>query len=131
VDGFEPIPEEVERIAAEVVDAAIKVHRILGPGLLESVYEHCLAYELTLRGFHVRRQVPVPVVYEGMELDAGYRMDLLVNELVIVECKAVRELHPIDRQQTLTHLKLGHKRLGFLINFNVTRLKDGLNRVIH
>jgi GxxExxY protein len=85
----------------------------------------------TLRGFRVRRQVPVPVIYEGMQLETGYRMDLLVEECIIVECKAVQELHPIDRQQTVTHLKLAGKRLGFLINFNVTRLKDGLARFIH
>lgn len=128
---FEPIPEETERIASQVVDAAIKVHRVLGPGLLESVYEQCLAHELTLRGFRVQRQLPVPVVYEGLQLEVGYRLDLLVNDRVIVECKAVKEVTPVDRQQTLTHIKLSNKRLGFLINFNVTRLKDGLTRIIN
>ncbi len=128
---FELISEETERVASAVVDSAIKVHRVLGPGLLESVYEQCLAHELEMRGFTVRRQVPVPIVFEGIVFEVGYRMDVLVNEAVIVECKAVRELTAIDRQQTLTHIRLADKRLGFLINFNLIRLKDGLVRLIN
>ncbi len=131
MEAFKPIPAEIEAIAAQIVDAAIKVHRVLGPGLLESAYEHCLAHELTLRGFRVQRQIPVPVVYEGLRLEVGYRLDLLVNECIIVECKAVKELSAIDRQQTLTHIKMADLRLGFLINFNVSRLKDGLSRLIN
>jgi GxxExxY protein len=128
---FVPISPEIEAIAAQIVDAAIKIHRMLGPGLLESVYEQCLAHELTMRGFHVQRQLPVPIVYEQLKLEVGFRLDLLVNDSIIVECKAVKELCAIDRQQTLTHLRMANKRLGFLINFNVTRLKDGLARIIN
>jgi GxxExxY protein len=131
MDAFEPLPPDLEAIAAEIVDSAIKIHRQLGPGLLESVYERCLAHELTLRGFLVERQVPVPIVYEGLFLDVGYRLDLLVNKSVVVECKAVKDLHPIDHQQILTHIRLAGLRLGFLINFNVMRLIDGLHRKIN
>ena len=131
MEEFKPIPSEIEAIAAQIVDAAIKVHRVLGPGLLESAYEHCLANALSLRGFRVQRQIPAPVVYEGLRLEVGYRLDLLVNECIIVECKAIKELSPIDRQQTLTHIKMADIRLGFLINFNVSRLKDGLSRLIN
>jgi GxxExxY protein len=94
---FDPLPPEIEAVAAEIVDAAIKVHRALGPGLLESAYEHCLAHELVRRGLRVQRQLPVPVVFEGLHIEVGYRLDLLVNDCIIVECKAVKELHPIDR----------------------------------
>jgi len=122
---------EIENCAREIVDAALTVHRRMGPGLLESVYEQCLAYELTKRGLHVRRQVPVPVTYDEMTLEAGFRMDVLVEEIVIVETKAVKELHPVEYQQTLTHLRLANKPLGFLMNFNEVRLKDGLHRLIN
>jgi GxxExxY protein len=131
MESHELVDAELERIATAIVDSAIKVHRMLGPGLLESVYEQCLAHELTLRGFYVERQVPVPIIYEGKRIDVAYRMDLLVEGCIIVECKAVKALIPIDQQQILTHLRLANKRLGFLINFSVVRLKDGLHRIIN
>ncbi len=131
MDTFAPIPEETEAVATQIVDAAIKIHRHLGPGLLESVYEQFLAHELTLRGYKAQRQVPVPISYEGLFVEVAYRIDLLVNNVVIVECKAVKELHPIDFQQTRTHARLAEKRLAFLINFNTIRLKDALHRIIN
>ncbi len=115
---------EIERVATAVVDSAYKVHSTLGPGLLESVYAVCLTHELRSRGFKVEREVPVPVVYDGVALEAGFRIDLLVNDLVVVELKAVQEMHPIFKAQILTR-----KRLGFLINFNVQFIKDGLRRI--
>jgi len=126
-----PLPPELESIAAAIVDSAMKIHRAYGPGLLESVYERCLAHELTLRGFHVERQVPVPLVYEGLQIDTAFRIDILVNNQVIIETKAVAQLTLLDRQQTLTHLRLANKRLAFLINFNVVLLKDGIARIIN
>ena len=123
------MPADVERVATAVVDAAIKVHRLLGPGLLESVYAACLAQELRSRGFRVEREVPVPIVYEGVLLDEGYRIDLLVDDLVVIELKAVQEMHPVFAAQCRTYVRLANKRLGFLINFNVPLLKDGLKRI--
>jgi GxxExxY protein len=112
-----------------IVDAGLKVHRALGPGLLESAYERCLAHELISRGLVVRNQVPLPIVFEGLEIEAGYRLDLLVNDLVIVEVKAVDALAPIHEAQLLTYLKLSGCRLGFLMNFNVKLLKQGVRRL--
>jgi GxxExxY protein len=124
----EPISAELNAIADDIVDSAFKVHSTLGPGLLESVYEVCLAHELTKRGYKVRRQVEVPVIYDGIRFDTGFRLDLLVNELVIVEIKAVEEDHPVHETQLLSHMKLLGKRLGFLINFNVPLIKHGIKR---
>jgi len=121
---------EIERIATGIVNASFTVHQKTGPGLLESVYEAFLAVELRKRGFTVARQVVVPLVYDGVELEEGFRIDLLVNDLVIIEVKAVEKMIPIFEAQVLTYLKLKGKRLAFLINFNVTRIKDGLQRVI-
>jgi GxxExxY protein len=121
---------EIERVAHEVVDAAFKIHSKLGPGLLESAYQVLMTYELSKRGLHVEKEVPVPVVYEDVRFDAGYRLDLLVNGCVIVEIKAVEKLHPIHEAQVLTYLKLLNKRLGILINFNVKLIKDGIKRVV-
>ena len=121
---------EVERVATAVVDAAYKVHRELGPGLLESVYTTCLAHELRKRGFAVEREFEVPVVYDGITIDVGFKVDLLVDRVVVVELKAVIDMHPVFKAQLMTHLKLLHLRLGFLINFNVPLLKDGLQRVV-
>ena len=115
-------------ISSQILDAAIKVQRELGPGLLESIYEVCLAYELRKRGLRVHTQVSLPVVYDGMRIDAGYRVDLLVEDQVIIELKAVEKVLPLREAQLLTYLKLADKRLGLLINFNVTRLKDGFKR---
>jgi len=120
---------EVERVAAAIVDSAIKVHRVLGPGLLESVDLACLAYELRSRGFQVDREVPMPIVYEGVIFDEGFRIDLLVDNLVLIEVKAVQELHPIFAAQCRTYIRLANKRLGVLLNFNVPLLKDGLKRI--
>ncbi|WP_428939634.1 GxxExxY protein [Fontivita pretiosa] len=121
---------EIERVATQIVDAAFKIHSKLGPGLLESAYLVVMVYELTRRGLRVEREVPVPVVYEEVHLDAGYRLDLLVDGCVIVELKAVERLHPVHEAQLITYLKLTGKRLGILINFNARLIKDGIKRVI-
>lgn len=125
---FEPIPPEVEHAATQVVDAAFKVHQHLGPGLLESVYEACLVYELTQRGVQAERQVTLPIVYDGVRIEAGLRLDLLVAGQVVVELKSVEAITPLHEAQLLSYLKLTGHRLGLLINFNVTRIKDGIRR---
>jgi GxxExxY protein len=106
------------------------VHRELGPGLLESAYEACLLHELVLRGHSVTRQVELPVVYKGLRIDAGFRIDLLIDDTVVVECKAVERLMPIHEAQVLTYLRLSGKPIGLLINFHVPRLIDGVKRLI-
>jgi GxxExxY protein len=126
----EPIPEEVNRIAKEVVDAAFAVHSNLGPGLLESVYEACLAHELRKSGLAVQSQVELPIEYDGIRLDAGLRLDLLVENSVIVELKAVEAILPVHTAQVLTYLKLTGHRLGLLINFNVPLIRDGIKRMV-
>lgn len=128
--NFGSISPETERAARETVDAALKVHRVLGPGLLESVYEICLAHELKQRGLIVSTQVALPVVYEDIRLDAGLRLDMLVEHLLIVELKAVERMHPVYEAQLLSYLKLTGHRLGLLINFHVPLLKDGIRRII-
>jgi GxxExxY protein len=129
--GFgESTSEEIERVASAVVDAAFKIHTRLGPGLLESAYRAVMIYELRKRGFEVQFEVVVPIVYDDIKLDAGYRLDLLVNNCVIVEVKAVEKLHPVHDAQLLTYLKLTGIRLGFLINFNTKLIKDGLKRIV-
>jgi len=120
--------EELNRISEAVIGAAIAVHRELGPGLLESTYEACLVFELRDRGFVVEPQKECPVHYRGLVIDCGYRLDLLVNGLVVVELKSVDQLHPIHEAQLFSYLKLSGKRLGLLINFNVTLLKNGIKR---
>jgi GxxExxY protein len=120
----------LKRLARVVVDAGLKVHRAFGPGLLESVYEQCLARELTLRGLAVRRQVAVPVTYEDMTLDAGYRIDLLVAEQIILEIKAVETLSRLHEAQLRSYLRLSGRPLGLLMNFNVILFKDGLKRFL-
>ena len=125
----EPIPEKVDRIARLVVDAAFAVHSKLGPGLLESVYEVCLAHELEKRGLVVERQVVLPVHYDGIRLDAGLRLDLLIESCLIVELKAVETLLPVHKAQVLTYLKLTGHRLGLLINFNVPLIRDGIKPI--
>lgn len=126
---YAEIPQEVEWAAREVVDAAFAVHTTLGPGLLESVYEACLGYELQQRGVPFRSQVVLPVVYKDVRLDAGLRLDLLVSDCLIVEIKAVEKHHPLFEAQLLTYLKLTGHRLGLLINFNVPLIKDGIKRI--
>jgi GxxExxY protein len=114
-----------------IVGAAIEVHRHLGPGLLESAYQTCLCRELLIRGIGFQQQVPLPIQYRGLDLDCGYRLDLVVDHSVIVEVKAIRKVLPIHRAQVLTHLKLTTYRLGLLINFNVEVLRSGLYRIIN
>ena len=127
----EPVPDDVERVASAVVEAAFRVHRALGPGLLESVYEECLCYELSKMGLLLKRQLDLPVVYESVRLKSGLRFDLLVENKLIAELKAVDQMLPIYTAQTLTYLKLTSNRLGLLINFNTKLLKDGITRVVH
>jgi GxxExxY protein len=130
ITPFEPISEQIDAVASQIVDSALSVHRALGPGLIEPVYERCLCYELSQRGLQVRSQVPIPILYRGVQLDAALRLDLLVEDSVIVELKAVENLIPLCEAQLLTYLRLANKRLGLLINFNVTRLKDGIKRLV-
>jgi len=126
---YQPIPPEDEKIAHEIIGAAIEVHRLLGPGFLESVYKKALIYELQLRGLKVEWEKDILVPYKDIQLE-GQRLDLLVGERVIVELKAVTELHPIHQAQLLSYLKATNLRLGLLINFNVRVLKDGLKRLV-
>ncbi len=119
-----------EEIAKAVVNAAYMVHKNLGPGLLESVYELCFCHELAKASLNVKRQVPVPVNYDGIVFDYALRLDVLVEDLIICELKAVDLMHPIFEAQLLSHLKLANKRLGFLINFNVLLIKYGIKRMI-
>jgi len=123
--------EEANRLSKKIIGAAIAVHRELGPGLLESAYEECLKYELSQQGLKVESQVPQSVIYKGISLDCGYRLDLLVEDLVIVELKAVESLQPIHSAQLLTYLKLKQRWLGLLINFNVPILKQGIKRLVN
>jgi len=123
--------ENLDQITASSIGAAIEVHRALGPGLLESAYEACLTFELAQRGLKVEQQKPLPVVYREVKLDCGYRLDLLVEEAVIVEVKAVDRLMPIHQAQLLSYLKLSGCKVGLLINFNVRVLKDGIRRVVN
>jgi GxxExxY protein len=121
---------EMNKITGQVVDASMKVHTALGPGLLESVYEHCLAHELSLRGLKVQKQVPVPVVYKNTQLEIGFRIDLLVEGCLIVELKAVELILPIHEAQIFTYLRLMNSRVGLLLNFNVVSMKKGVKRII-
>jgi GxxExxY protein len=121
----------LNEISGEIVDAGIKVHTVLGPGLLESAYQACLAYELRKRGVKVETERLLPIKYDGMQIDAGYRLDLLVESSVIVELKAVEKLAPIHEAQLLSYLKLSKLKLGLLINFNVVRLRDGIRRMVN
>jgi GxxExxY protein len=121
--------DELNKITEAIIGAAIEVHRALGPGLLESSYLACLVYELRQRGFKVLEQVPLPLVYKEVKLDCGYRLDLLVNDAVIVEVKSVESLAPIHEAQLLSYLKLADCKIGLLINFNVKMLKHGIKRL--
>lgn len=126
---MESIDRETDAIAKQIVDSAFAVHSTLGPGLLESVCERCLEYELKERGLRVERQVSLPVAYKKLHLDAGLRLDLIVADRIVVELKAVELLTAVHTAQILTYLKLTGLRLGFLINFNVALIKDGIKRV--
>src|SRR5438105_638389 len=117
-------------LTSAIIGAAIKVHRFLGPGLLESAYRVCLAYELTKLGIQVEQEKPIPVIYEDVKLECGFRADLLVARQVVVECKAKEKLHPIDKVQVLSHLRLMGLQVGLLINFHELLLKDGIDRIV-
>ena len=117
-------------VSHAVVTAAMKVHSALGPGLLESAYEACLAFELRKAGYKVETQLELPVVYEGVQLDVGYRIDLLVDDVVLVELKCVEKLNDVHKAQVISYLKLSGKSLGLLINFHVAHLKDGIKRFV-
>ncbi|HUU68568.1 MAG TPA: GxxExxY protein [Planctomycetota bacterium] len=127
----EPIPEDIEKVAAETVDAAYKVHTTLGPGLLENVYEICLVHELARRRIRTQRQIDVPVVYDSVRLESGLRLDLVVDGRVIVEIKAVEEVLPVHLAQLVTYLKITGYRVGLLINFNEVLIKDGMYRRVN
>jgi GxxExxY protein len=129
-DGREPVPEAVNQIGRSVMDAAFNVHRALGPGLLEAAYEACMAEELHQAGLQVQRQVGVPVTYGEVRIDVGYRLDLLVEGTVIVEVKSIDALASIHTAQLLTYLRFSGLRLGYLINFNTVKLKDGFRRLV-
>jgi GxxExxY protein len=123
--------KEFDQITETIIGAAIEVHRALGPGLLEAVYEECLCHELSLRGISFKRQVALPVRYKGISLDCGYRLDLLIEGKVVVEIKAIEKLLPIHKAQLLTYLKIGGWKGGLLLNFNVPLLKSGIDRIVH
>jgi len=123
--------ERLNRISGAVVDAAIKVHTQLGPGLLEGAYQACLVHELKKRGLNVATEVEFPVEYDGIRIDVGYRIDILVEGEVVVETKAVEALNSVHEAQLLSYLKLGKKRLGLLLNFSVRRMKDGIKRMVN
>jgi GxxExxY protein len=121
---------EINELTKEVIGAAIEVHKVLGPGLMESVYEECLCHELGLRALRFERQKSLPIVFKEVKIDCGYRLDLLVANSVIVEIKAVEVLLPVHEAQLLTYLKVGGWKVGLLINFNVPLLRDGIKRIV-
>ncbi len=127
---YENLPEETERIAKQIVDAAYHVHKVLGPGLLEKVYEVCLCHEFTKRNLKFKRQVNVPIKYDNMTFDEGYRLDMLVEDQIIIELKACDKYNPVWNPQVLSYLKVTGKRLGLIINFNVQLIKQGIKRII-
>lgn len=126
-----PSEQELNTLSGRIIEAAIKVHRELGPGLLESAYEACLVYELRQMGLKAENQVPMPVQYGEVSLDVGYRLDVLVEDTIILELKSVAQIIPLHEAQLLSYLKLSGRRLGLLINFNVVLLKDGLKRMVN
>ncbi len=125
------ITTKTEEIAKIIVNSAYKVHKELGPGLLEKVYEVCLAHEISKTGLDVKRQIDLPIIYDGIEFNEGLRLDLLVENTVIVEIKAVETINPVWQAQIISHLKMLNKDLGFLINFNVPLIKNGIKRFIN
>ena len=120
----------VNAVTQAIIGAAMKLHSAIGPGLLESAYEACLAYELRKSGFHVKTQVELPVIYEGVRIDLGYRIDLLVNDVVVVELKCVEAIASVHEAQIISYLRLSKKNVGLLINFHVRHLKDGVKRFV-
>jgi len=123
--------QELNQISQEIIGAAIVVHSELGPGLLESVYEECLAYELMLRNISFERQKPVPVMYKGKQIDCGFRLDLLVSDSIVVELKTVEQILPVRQAQLMTYLKLTGCKLGLILNFNVEKLVKGIKRMVN
>ncbi len=128
---YNPISSHIEAVAKSIIDAAYQVHTTLGPGLLESVYESCMVHELNLRKVDVKSQLVLPVFYKGIEIESGYRIDMLVDGCVIVEIKSTEGINPVYRSQLLTYLKLTNIRLGLLLNFNVAHMRDGIKRIIN
>ena len=128
--GAKPAWSLIE-LSHQIIKAALKVHSALGPGLLESAYEACLAYELRKACFEVKTQVLLPVIYDTVKLDLGYRMDLLVEDQVIVEIKSIDQVAPVHKAQLLSYLRLSKKKVGILLNFNVTHLREGIHRVVN
>lgn len=128
--SFQPLSHEEEEIGKAIVNAAYEVHKELGPGLLEKVYEVCFCHVLTRNEYHVQRQLTVPVIFEDIVLDESLRLDVLVNDLVVCELKAIETVNPVWEAQILSHLKLTKRRLGYLINFNVPLIKDGIRRFV-
>jgi len=127
---YAPVPPETERIGKLVLDAAYKVHTVLGPGLLESVYRKAMKYVLVTGGTLAETEVDLPIIFEGIDIESGLRIDLLVAKCVIAELKSVEKMNPVYEAQLITYLRLSKVRLGFLINFNVPHLKDGIKRII-
>jgi GxxExxY protein len=127
---YKEVSEEEDRIGREVVNAAYQVHKELGPGLLEKVYEVCFCHVLSQKGFVVKRQIDIPIVFDNLVFEEGLRLDVMVNDLVICELKALENVNPVWEAQLLSHLKLTNKRLGYLINFNVPLIKNGIKRMV-
>ena len=122
------LPDSIENVAREIVDASLRVHTALGPGLLESIYETCLHHDLKRRGLAVEKQVPIPIVFDSLRIDAGLRLDLLVEQSIVVEVKSVERMIPVYQAQILSYLKLANLRLGFIVNFNVAQIREGIRR---
>lgn len=120
----------LNHVSGQIVDATFAVHTVLGPGLLESVYEQCLLHEFAMRGLSCDRQVALPIAYRGVQINAGLRMDLVVNQMIVVEVKAIEKVLAVHEAQLLTYLKLSHHQVGLLINFHVARIKDGIRRLV-
>lgn len=130
IKAFEPLSEREEAIARDIVSAALTVHRALGPGLLESIYQTCFVHELRKAGHETQEEFKVPIIYDGLTFPDALRLDTLVDDLVICELKAVETMHPVFTSQILSYLKLTGRRLGFLINFNVPLIKNGIHRLV-
>ena len=129
--GGKNIIVDINKLSSKIIGAAIEVHKALGPGLLESAYEECLCYEQDLRGLSFERQKPLPVKYKGRTLDCGYRLDIVVENAIILELKSCEKIEPIHRAQLLTYLKLSGLNLGLLLNFNVALMRDGIVRIVN
>jgi len=127
---YKPLSKKEEKSAEAIIDSAFTVHKALGPGLLEKVYEVCLCHELSKKDLEFQRQVKIPIEYDGISFDEGLRIDILVEDLVICELKSAEEMHPVWKAQLISYLRLTNKRLGFIINFNVPIIKKGIERII-